>query len=265
MPQYEESWKFCQTRKLLALDMDGTILRHDKTMSQTTKEWLLRARQAGMEFTFATGRHRFGMVESLIKELGIVTPVVTVNGGEVWTPDGELLHRTAFARDEIQLLYEVAAQYETGHWASTTEGPVQAGHFPEPSRIGEFTWVKFGFWSTDLSMIHELWGILEKTDRFELTNSDPTNIEINPRGVNKASGLKVVCDAVGLLPNQVMAFGDSLNDVAMFDFAGCSVAMANAQEQVKDAAKFVTLSCDEDGVAVFLQRLLTETSPDLAD
>lgn len=256
LSEHEILTKICQAGRLIVLDMDGTTIRRNQTMSEVNKEWLLRAREAGMEFTFATGRHRLGMVETLVRDLGIVTPVVTVNGSEVWTAGGELLQRRTFAKDDIRVLYEISQRYETHHWASTIEGPVPVGQFPELSRVGEYTWLKFGFWSSEASVIAELWAVLAETERFELSNSDPSNIEINPKGVSKASGLQVVCEHTGILPEQVIAFGDSLNDVAMFRFAGCSVAMGNAQEQVRDAASFVTLDCEDDGVAVFLRRLL---------
>lgn len=262
MLQREELDEILQAVRLIALDMDGTTLKRDQTMSKVTKEWLLRARDKGIEFTFATGRHRLSLVNSLVQELSICMPVVTVNGSEVWTPDGQLLHRSTFCNEDVQFLYDLANRYHTSYWASTIDGPVRTDQFPDFAHIGDHTWVKFGFWSREAQVIAEMWEVLDELQRFELSNSDPLNIEINPRGVNKASGLQIVCDTVGVQPNQVLAFGDSLNDIAMFEYAGYSVAMGNAQEKVKQAARFITYDCDEDGVAAFLRQLLSDTSSD---
>lgn len=259
MQQPGEFANLCKAVRLIALDIDGTTLCRDGTMSQVTKEWLLRARDYGIEFTFATGRHRLSLVDSLAEELGICVPIVTANGSEVWAPDGQLLHRSAFTNDDIQVLYELKDRFRTSYWASTIDGPIREGQLPNLARIGDYTFIKFGFLSKDASVLAQMWEVLDRLECFELSNSDASNIEVNPRGVNKASGLQIVCNTVGILPYQVLAFGDSLNDISMFEFAGFSVAMGNAQPKVKQAARYVTHDCDEDGVADFLRRLLSTT------
>jgi HAD superfamily hydrolase (TIGR01484 family) len=240
--------------KLIALDMDGTSLREGRYLSDENRAWLLKAREAGIAFTFATGRHRRGIVAELMQDLNIQVPVVTMNGGEVWAADGELLARHPLSQDDVAWLRHLAAKYQAHFWAGSTEGPIQEHEFPD--HVETCTWLKFGFYSWDQMVVRALWEELQRADRFELTNSHPLNIEVNPRGVTKAAGLQVVADYLGIQPEQVVAMGDSLNDIPMLRWAGLGIAMGNAQPPVKSAADWVTRSCDEDGVAYAIEKLL---------
>lgn len=82
----------------------------------------------------------------------------------------------------------------------------------------------------------------------QMTNSSPVNIEINPAGVSKASGVAEVCKLLGIEMSEVVAVGDSLNDLAVIEAVGLGVAMGNAQEQVKEAADLIVASNNEDGI-----------------
>jgi len=98
----------------------------------------------------------------------------------------------------------------------------------------------------------------EEMDCFEITNSHPANLEFNPKGVNKAAGLRQVCQLYGLSMDEVVAMGDSLNDIAMIREAGLGVAMGNAQEEVKRAADMIALSNTEDGVAHLIRSFVLQ-------
>ena len=84
----------------------------------------------------------------------------------------------------------------------------------------------------------------------------PTNIEVNPSGVNKANGLKRVCRELGITMDQVMAIGDSMNDKKMIMQVGLGIAMGNAQEQIKLVADDVTDTNNNDGVAKAIERFI---------
>jgi hydroxymethylpyrimidine pyrophosphatase-like HAD family hydrolase len=92
----------------------------------------------------------------------------------------------------------------------------------------------------------------------EVTHSSTadTLLEMSAAGVSKGSTLAVLCDSLGITPHQVLAFGDMPNDLPMLRWAGRSVAVANAHSDVLAAADETTASCDEDGVAQMLERLL---------
>ncbi|MNP64340.1 Sugar phosphatase YidA [compost metagenome] len=90
----------------------------------------------------------------------------------------------------------------------------------------------------------------------EITNSSPHNLEINPLGVNKAAGILEVCKLLGLDMSQVIAVGDSLNDLAAIQQAGLGVAIGNAQETVKEEADAVVASNNNDGIAEVIQKYI---------
>jgi HAD superfamily hydrolase (TIGR01484 family) len=243
--------------KLIALDMDGTSLDLGLDISEENRHWMRRAMAAGIQVTFATGRHIKGPVSRFMRELGMTAPVVTLNGGEVWTADGQLLDRHPHDPEDIKFLHQLAESFGVHHWATTSEGVVSDE--PLPPRVADYVWLKFGFYADDLQAVRRIWGILEERDRFELSNSDPHNIEVNPKGVTKAAGLEVVCRHLGIKPSQVVVMGDSLNDVAMIRWAGLGIAMGNAQSEVKRVADWVTDTCQAHGVARAIERLLSGT------
>ena len=84
--------------------------------------------------------------------------------------------------------------------------------------------------------------------------SEPFFLEIVPLGIDKAKGLSILLDKVGMKRDELMAFGDGYNDIPMLQFAGTGVAMGNAAEEIKKAADKVALSNDDDGIAVFLEK-----------
>ncbi|MDQ0190790.1 HAD family phosphatase [Alicyclobacillus cycloheptanicus] len=245
-----ENWR------LIALDMDGTLIRRDETISDENRKWIQKAREAGIEVTLATGRYIEGIVRSLASELGLSLPLVTVNGGEVWGMDGELLLRKTMPGTEVLELHQLAVEHGAHFWGRTTRQLINDQLPPDAERAD---WLKFGFYSEDAHVMRALWGRLQGDDRFELTNSGSMNIEINPKGVTKAAGLQLVCDRYGINPSQVITMGDSMNDISMLRWAGLGIAMGNAQDVVKAAADAVTANFDEDGVAKAIERVLTGT------
>ena len=88
-----------------------------------------------------------------------------------------------------------------------------------------------------------------------VTMSGPGTVELQPCGITKATGLALAADHLGLTPDETIAFGDMPNDIPMFDWAAHGVAMANAHPELKAVADEVTLSNEDDGIAVVLDRL----------
>lgn len=237
--------------RLIALDMDGTTLMPDGSISNENRTWIRRAREAGAEVTFATGRPFEGVVETFVGELGLTMPVVTINGGEIRTADGQLLVRHAFRTEDFMELYNMAREHGLACWGRTTSDSCWLDSFPDNPQSQ--TWLKFGMSGT-ASALQTVREMLRRDTRFEVTNSNPLNIEVNPYGVNKAAGLQLLCDRMGLQARQVIAMGDSENDISMLKWAGLGIAMGNAQDAVKQAADAVTSSVEEHGVAAAIER-----------
>ena len=122
--------------------------------------------------------------------------------------------------------------------------------------IDDYSWLKFGFDIQDDAIRKVITDEVMANEALEVTNSSPTNLEINPAGVNKAAALMKVCKWLDLSMDNVMAVGDSMNDIAMIREAGFGVAMGNAQDRVKEAADWITKDYTEHGVAHAIDRVL---------
>ena len=90
----------------------------------------------------------------------------------------------------------------------------------------------------------------------EIYRSEPYFLEVLPKGIDKAQTLAVLLDKLGLTKEEVIACGDGFNDLSMVKFAGLGVAMANAQDIVKENADYITLSNDEDGIAHVIEKFI---------
>lgn len=97
--------------------------------------------------------------------------------------------------------------------------------------------------------------LLRLQGRISVYRSEPYFLELVPLGIDKARSLAVLLERLGLTREEMVAMGDGYNDLSMIRFAGMGVAMANAQEPVRKAADYITLSNDEDGVAVAVEKL----------
>jgi HAD superfamily hydrolase (TIGR01484 family) len=240
--------------KLIALDMDGTLLGRNHQISEENREWLKKATEAGIHICLSTGR-AVQKVEPYVEDLGLKTPLVTVNGSEVWEKPGVLWLRNTVDPAWIQELVDLAVKYDAFYWSYTTERMVEMDEWVERP-IPDYTWMKFGFFTNDEKARMTLFEILDASGRYELSNSHPNNIEVNPKGVSKASGLKEICRRLGFTMADVVAVGDSMNDIAMIREAGLGVAMGNAQPAVKAAADWITETNVNNGVAEVIRRVL---------
>lgn len=242
--------------KMVALDMDGTLLDERSEISRENEDWIRRALDQGIIVSFCTGRGVQG-VDKYTQQLQLTTPLVTVNGSEVWMEPGHLHKRHLMDIHSIEQLRQLALQYDTWYWGYTVNGVFnKEGWADQPDQQ---QWLKFGYYTEDEYALRKVKEALPQLGHFEVTNSHPCNLEVNPAGVNKASGLRDVCAQFGFSMSEVVAVGDSLNDLAMIREAGLGVAMGNAQEAVKQAADWVTLTNSEDGVADVIQRKVLNT------
>jgi HAD superfamily hydrolase (TIGR01484 family) len=208
---------------------------------------LKAAEKAGITVMFATGRG-IQNVLSYADELEMAAPIVTVNGGEVWQAPRQLHSRKPLDHELVGRMRDIALRHDIWYWAYELEGVCNNENWPSKP-LEQFEWLKFGFSSNKLDVLAEIRKELEAWGVLELSNSDETNIEVNPIGITKASGLEQVCEMLGISMSEVVAMGDSLNDIAMIRAAGLGVAMGNAQEAVKREADWITLSNEENGVA----------------
>ncbi|WP_419888012.1 Cof-type HAD-IIB family hydrolase [Neobacillus niacini] len=236
--------------KLIALDMDGTLLNDQHEISEANRQAIKEAQEKGIFVVLSTGRS-LRKCEKHADSLALSSYLVTVNGSEIWDEKRGLVERSLVNTDSIQWMVELTKKHKVRYWAIST----RRNWFDEmPEDIYGEEWLKFGFNIKDFPTRDKILKELQARGEFELSNSTPTNIEVNPAGINKAKGLKLVCERLGIHMNSVMAVGDSLNDLAMIEEAGLGIAMGNAQDSIKKAAVWVTSSNNEDGVAKAIQK-----------
>lgn len=238
--------------KLIALDMDGTLLTTEHEVSSRTKKAIKEALSQGIHVVLSTGRG-FQTCYPYAEQLNLQSYLITANGGQIWTVEKELLDQHLLETELIEKLYNLGTQVGVNMWMISTSG-VFRGEFPD--NFYDYEWLKFGCESSDKQKLDIMIEELSHYEQLELTNSLPTNVEANPKGVSKARALHFLCEKIGITMDQVMAAGDSLNDIKMIQEAGIGVAMGNAQEAIKKVADHITDSNNEDGVAKAIEKFV---------
>ncbi|MGG6310182.1 Cof-type HAD-IIB family hydrolase [Paenibacillus macerans] len=233
--------------KLLALDMDGTLLNDHHEISPETEKWIRKAAAAGVHVCLSTGRG-YREAISYAEHLALGTPMILVNGSEIWKSPHELYRRELLDHSQVARMYAISREKQVWFWAYAVEESYNEGNWRSED-LERNQWMKFGYFTEDDRLRGEIMQELHQLGGLEISNSSPHNLEINPKGISKASGIRTVCGLLGLEMSQVVAVGDSLNDLAAIEAAGLGVAMGNAQEAVKRKADVVTASNNEDGIA----------------
>ncbi|MEU8606695.1 Cof-type HAD-IIB family hydrolase [Actinoplanes sp. NPDC048791] len=262
--------------KLIATDLDGTLVRSDDTVSAYTHEVLQRVRSAGIRIVGATGRgpRLTSLVRSDIRDADFL--VLAQGGWVIDQQEGQILRSERLpGRDLAGVLADLEA--EVGPLSVMVEAlehddsPLWGDYDPtwrypvvveRRSRAECLTGdVIKAFARSFDHHVDDLLAVAQRIvppDVASVTQAGLNYIEICPPDVDKGTGLAVVAQAVGVDPADVLVFGDMPNDLPMFAWAGWSrVAVGNAHPTLLAVADEVTLTNDEDGVAVYLDRLLS--------
>lgn len=271
--------------RIVALDLDGTLLDSEKRLSEANRAALARAAEKGVEIVPTTGRF-FGMMPPAVRDLPFVRYAITINGAQVYDRETD----TAIVRDEIPLdmalgvmevldrydviydcyrqnwgwmtaaLQEKAADYATNeHYLRMVREfrkpvPELKAHLRETAANGDVQKIMLFAANRERSAaIDRLRGLSDEiAARFpeiKVTASTWNNLELNIRTAHKGNALRRFAEHLGLTLENCMAFGDGMNDFTMVEAAGLGIAMANAEPEVKRVAKDMVPSNDEDGVA----------------
>jgi 5-amino-6-(5-phospho-D-ribitylamino)uracil phosphatase len=239
-----------QDIKLVALDMDGTLLNKAGEISQENRRAIKEAENQGVFVVLSTGRS-YATCSDFAKSMELQSYLITVNGSEIYDNQGKLVERNIVDSESILWMWELSQKHGTHFWAISCDNIYRA---EMPEKIHDSQWLKFGFDTNDDEVRQIIMDELGSKGNFEISNSSPTNIEVNAMGVNKAKAIKLVCSLLDITMENVMAVGDSLNDLAMISDAKVGVAMGNAQEIVKEKADWVTATNEEDGVAKAIRK-----------
>jgi len=262
--------------KLIATDLDGTLVRSDDTVSAYTCEVLDRVRAAGIRIVGATGRGP--RLASLSRnDIRVADYLVLAQGG--WVLDqaegvylrtarlsgaalAPLLEKLQAEVGELSVMVEALEHDGAPLWGDfdpTWRYPVVLERRPRAECLtGDVIKAFARSFHRDVDDLLAVARRIVPPDVASVTQAGLNYVEICPPNVDKGTGLAVVADAVGVDPADVLVFGDMPNDLPMFAWAGWGrVAVANAHPEVLAVADEVTLTNDQDGVAVYLDRLLS--------
>ncbi|MFV0545030.1 MAG: Cof-type HAD-IIB family hydrolase [Bacteroides sp.] len=271
--------------KLLVLDVDGTLLNEAKEISKRTLATLLKVQQMGVRIVLASGRPTYGLMPLAKRlELGNYDGfVISYNGGQIMkASNGELLfqrrinpemlpylEKKARKNDFAILTYNenevVTNRPENEHVCreAALNGMVVVGE-EEFSTAIDFAPCKCMLVSDDLDKLIDLETHWKKrlNGALDVFRSEDYYLEVVPCGIDKANSLGALLELLNINRDEVMAIGDGVCDVAMLQMAGLSVAMGNAIDSVKACADWITVSNEEDGVAVAVEKaILAEVHP----
>jgi Cof subfamily protein (haloacid dehalogenase superfamily) len=276
--------------RLLAIDIDGTLVNSHDELTPATRDALIRARQAGIQVVLATGR-RYSRTLHLIEPLGIAVPLVTASGALVKDPrdhrtlfraefDPGILPRTLQTIDAAGFEPVVCTDtYDEGFDFYRGQDEVRGEELAEYVRLNpdcgriwpgliqnppSGVFASFAMGSREQMMnleklLHQT--VPGKLSTHVLRSPKYTGFmcEIAPHGATKWSAIRRLAQEWGYADHEICAVGDDVNDIPMIRAAGLGVAMGNAVPEVKAAADRVAPSHDEDGLVCVVNWLLQET------
>jgi Cof subfamily protein (haloacid dehalogenase superfamily) len=265
--------------KLIALDMDGTLLKTDKTISKATFDAIQHAKNKGVKVVLATGRPVKG-IKKYLSELNLLSEddyAVAFNGAVVQTTKNEkIIAENLLSVEDIKILYDLSKKLKVNIHALTNDECIT----PKISKYSlleanmNFIPIKevdFDTMNKDTTIVKIMFideeEILDKAieqipkefyDKYTVVKSAPYFLEFLNKKVNKGVGVKLLAEELGIDMKDVICVGDHENDLEMVQYAGLGVAMENAIDKLKDAANFVTTSNDDDGVAHVINKFILE-------
>lgn len=265
--------------KLIALDIDDTLLNSQSKITAATKEALQQALEQGIKIVLCSGRPLAG-VSSYLKQLGISGDeqyVITYNGALVETVAGKVLSKNTLNNQAYRRIVKYVEDNQMQYYVLDDQSNVYTSNH-DISRIAVVqAWensagilvrtpneLPTDFEITKAAIVGEKNTLdaaeqpvkSQFSDDYYVVRAADNFLEIMHQDVNKGSGLTKLTDILGIDPSEVMVFGDEQNDIPMFEFAGTAVAMGNGSDLAKSHADYVTDTNNNDGIAKALNKLL---------
>lgn len=271
--------------KLIAIDMDGTLLDSRKELSQRNIDVIQEAAQKGHKIVICTGRIQKG-VEPYFDQLELKAEeeyAVLNNGCSLHTirEDWQLLSYHNLDFHDVQYLYSLLDGYpeiyltliaDVDYLVLADEVPDLVAYDaslvftePKPVSLAEVKTadkpVFQAMYMGEPDVLDTFQADLEAelADKFSMVRSQPYLFEAMPKGITKASGLRELAQKLDVKAKDIVALGDAANDLEMMKAAGFSIAMGNAAEDIKKIADAITSSNDEAGVAEAIQKYVLKT------
>ena len=287
--------------KLIASDMDGTLLNHNHKIPKENVKLINFAKNQGIEFVVATGRAYYEALPALNEE-NINCDVISFNGGIVYDKNGNIISITPMLPKDLYYTIEILKSFDISyqlytkntiytksietdinayidlirsngydpdveHLRAEAQQKLDVGYITEVENIElylnekENPPIKIIAISNDISKLENAAKLLSENTSISVTSSGANNIEIMHKNATKGEALKEIAKIYGINLENAVAIGDNLNDQAMLDIVGYSVAMKNGNTILKEQAKYVTEKTNsEGGVADTIFKLIEENN-----
>lgn len=260
--------------KLIAIDVDDTLINDDKVVTQATQKALEQAIAQGVKVTLATGR-MYASAQAIAKQTGLNVPLITYQGSLVKNLlDGHVLYERAVPADAARKIHEYCAAHglhlqlyiddqlyvkEDNDKTKSYAGLSKIPYIVEPDfdKLIDKPSTKMliidepDFLDNLADILRDLVG-----EQVHITKSKPHFLEMTHKEATKGHALQHLADHFGCDISEVIAIGDSWNDREMLEVAGLGVAMGNAVPSLKEIANYVTFSNNEDGVAHVIEKFV---------
>ena len=287
--------------KLIASDMDGTLLNHNHKIPKENVKLINYAKNQGIKFVVATGRAYYEALPALNEE-NINCDVISFNGGIVYDKNGNIISMTPMIPKDLYYTIEILKSFDISYqlytkntiYTTSIETDINAyidlirsnGYEPDEDHLraeaqqkldeGYITEVdNIEFYlnekenppikvigiANDISKLESATKLLSANKNISVTSSGANNIEIMHKDATKGEALKEIAKIYGIELENIVAIGDNLNDQAMLDIVGYSVAMKNGNTILKEQAKYVTEKTNsEGGVADTIFKLIEQNN-----
>lgn len=276
------NWRFDMMKyKLIAIDMDGTLLNSENKVSNRTKDAIVKAKDRGVHVVLATGRI-LKSAKSYSKKLNLANPIVASNGGIMIDEYSNVIYKNPLDKKSIKEIVKLAGQSnvychlydETKFYSSEKVEDVLAFYsegdenmsielelfknIDDLLNVEDLNIYKLIFIDNDIEKLQDFRKKISTVENINISSSWANNVEAMGLNVSKGEAIKKLAESLDLELCEVMAIGDSENDLSMLDIAGLSVAMGNGADSIKDKVDFVTDTNDNDGVAKAIEKFILE-------
>lgn len=267
--------------KLIVLDVDGTLLNSNREITKRTIQTLRRVQQMGIRIALASGRPTYGILP-LAKaiDLGVYDGyIISYNGAQVMeAKSGQILFERRIDPQMVPYLEKKAAKmgfimaYYDGNEVVSTD--ISDPHIMDEAKMNGMTLrqddvlsLTMVDWPAEIMLVSDdeqaltsLEGHMQRhlNGVMDTIHSNPYYLEIVGYQVGKSYAMSALVQKMGIDMSEVLAIGDGEADINMIQMAGTGVAMANATEGVRRCADFTTLSCDEDGAALAIEKAIMQ-------